>query len=460
MESLLRKLPSVDRLLKNQSILELLNSQPQVLVKEAINQTLNNLRERLKRGEQVDISEDSIIGQTIKLLEKRSQYSLRPLINATGVVIHTNLGRSLLPKEAIEHVIKVSTRYTNLEYDLEEGQRGKRYTHIVDAVKRILDVEAALVVNNNAAAVFLTLNTLAKGKEVIVSRGELVEIGGSFRIPDVMANSGAILREVGTTNKTHLKDYENAINENTALLLKVHQSNFRIIGFTKEVPLEEVVELGRKRGIPLMVDLGSGCFIDLRKYSVGDEPTVEEILSKGADIVTFSGDKLLGSAQAGLIVGKAKYLEKIAQNPLMRAVRVDKMTLAALEATLRLYLDSNLAIEKIPTLRMILERPQSIKKRAQRISRLLRKEGIDTEVLEDLSMPGGGSLPEVGVKTYVVSLIPPCSPQDFTKILRQTEPPVIARIKNDRVLFDARTIQVDEIKSLVSAIKEACKKCQ
>lgn len=460
MESLLRKLPSVDRLLKNQSILELLNRQPQALVKEAINQTLNNLRERLKRGEQVDISEDSIIGQTIKLLEKRSQYSLRPLINATGVVIHTNLGRSLLPKEAIEHVIEVSTRYSNLEYDLEEGQRGKRYTHIVDAVKRILNVESALVVNNNAAAVFLTLNTLAKGKEVIVSRGELVEIGGSFRIPDVMANSGAILREVGTTNKTHLRDYENAINENTALLLKVHQSNFRIIGFTKEVPLEEIVELGRKRGIPVMVDLGSGCFIDLRKYGIGDEPTVEEIVAKGADVVTFSGDKLLGSAQAGFILGKSMYLERIAQNPLMRAVRVDKMTLAALEATLRLYLDEQLAIERIPTLKMILESPDSIKRRVQEIGRLLEREGIRAEVIEDLSMPGGGSLPEVGVKTYVVSLVPPCSPQEFTKILRHTEPPVIGRIKNDRVLFDGRTVQDDEINDLVKAVKEAFRRCQ
>lgn len=460
MESLFRKLPSVDRLLKNQAIIELLNTQPPSLVKEAINETLNTIRERLKRGEHVDIIEDRIIEQAKSVLSKKYRYSLRTLINATGVVIHTNLGRSILPKDAIEHIIEVSTRYSNLEYDLEEGARGKRYSHIVNAIKRLLPVEAALVVNNNAAAVFLTLNTLAKGKEVIVSRGELVEIGGSFRIPDVMANSGAVLREVGTTNKTHLRDYENAINENTALLLKVHQSNFRIIGFTTEVSLEEVVELGRKRGIPVMVDLGSGCFIDLRKYGIGDEPTVEETLSKGADIVTFSGDKLLGSAQAGFILGKAKYLEKIAQNPLMRAVRVDKMTLAALEATLRLYLDENLAIEKIPTLRMILERPENIRKRAQRIARLLRKEGIDAQVLEDISMPGGGSLPEVGVKTYVVSIVPPCIPQNYTKILRNTEPPVIARIKNDKVLLDARTIQEDEITPLVRAVKEAFKSCQ
>lgn len=361
----------------------------------------------------------------------------------------------MLPKEAIEHIVDISSHYSNLEYDLREGKRGKRYVHIIDAVKRLINVESALVVNNNAAAVFLCLNTLAKGKEVIVSRGELVEIGGSFRIPDVMSSSGAILREVGTTNKTHIIDYENAINENTALLLKVHQSNFRIIGFTKETSIEELVSIGRKKGIPVMVDLGSGCFIDLKKYGLTNEPTVQEVLSEGADIVTFSGDKLLGSAQAGFILGKSYLLEYIAKNPLMRAFRVDKMTLAALEATLRLYLDEEEAIKKIPTLKMIMEHPESIKKRALKISRLLKKEGILTKVKEDLSMPGGGSLPEVGVKTYVVALNPQVIPQDFAKKLRYGEPPVIVRIKDDLILFDVRTIQDSEIPSLIKAVKEA-----
>lgn len=403
----------------------------------------------------IDFDEEKIINEVKNTLKIKGKYSLCPVINATGVVIHTNLGRAILPKEAIEHIIEVSSHYSNLEYDLKEGKRGKRYIHIIDAVKRLINVESALVVNNNAGAVFLCLNTLAKGKEVIVSRGELVEIGGSFRIPDVMLNSGAILKEVGTTNKTHLSDYENAINENTALLLKVHQSNFRIIGFTKEISLEELVSVGRKKGIPIMVDLGSGCFIDLKKYGLTYEPTVQEVLSQGADIVTFSGDKLLGSAQAGFILGKSHLLEQIAKNPLMRALRVDKMTLAALEATLRLYLDEEEAIKKIPTLKMILERPEDIRKRAFKISKLLKKEGIFTRVKEDISMPGGGSLPEIGIKTYVVTLNTQIIPQDFAEKLRDGDPPVIVRIKEDLILFDARTISDSEIPLLIKTVKEA-----
>ncbi len=360
-----------------------------------------------------------------------------------------------MPQEAIEQVVKIASHYSNLEYDLQGGERGKRYVHIIDALKRIVNAESAIVVNNNAGAVFLCLNTLAKGREVVVSRGELVEIGGSFRIPDVMKNSGAFLREVGTTNKTHLHDYERAINENTALILKVHPSNFRIIGFTKETNIEELVPLGKKYGIPIMVDLGSGCFIDLKKYGLIHEPTVQEVLLKGADLVTFSGDKLLGGAQAGFIVGKAELVEKISKNPLMRALRVDKMTLAALEATLRLYVDEKKAIMKIPTLRMILEDPAHIKKRANKISRLLRKEGIPTKVKEDISMPGGGSLPEVGVKTYVVTIKPKIVPQELAKRLRLGEPPVIVRIKDDLIVLDARTIQEHEIPLLIKALRKA-----
>lgn len=451
----MRKIPSVDRLLKREDVKVLYREHSHFLVREAVRQAISNIREEIKRGSASEISEEKIISEVKNILSSRIKYSLRPVINATGVVIHTNLGRSILPKEAVEHVVEVATRYSNLEYDLAEGKRGKRYTHIVDSIKRLINVESALVVNNNAGAVFLSLNTLAKGKEVIVSRGELVEIGGSFRIPDVMANSGAVLREVGTTNKTHLRDYENAINEQTALILKVHQSNFRIVGFTKEVSVQELVELGRSRNLPVMVDLGSGCFIDLKKYGLSNEPTVQEVLNQGADIVTFSGDKLLGSAQAGFILGKAALIEKIAQNPLTRALRVDKMTLAALEATLRLYLDEKDAVEKVPTLRMILENPENIRKKAVKISRLLKKQGIASKVIEEISMPGGGSLPEEGVKTYAVAMLPPKSPQDFTEKLRDTEPPVIPRIKNDLVLFDARTILSDEINLLVEAIKEA-----
>ncbi len=428
---------------------------PHNVLSEAVKRTIDSLREKIKEGENIEINEEKILEEVKNLLKIQNKFSLNPLINATGVVIHTNLGRSLLPQEAIEQVVKIASHYSNLEYDLESGERGKRYVHIIDALKRIVKAESAIVVNNNAGAVFLCLNTLAKGREVVVSRGELVEIGGSFRIPDVMKNSGAFLREVGTTNKTHLHDYERAINENTALILKVHQSNFRIIGFTKETNIEELVPLGKKYGIPIMVDLGSGCFIDLKKYGLIHEPTVQEVLLKGADVVTFSGDKLLGGAQAGFIVGRAELVEKISKNPLMRALRVDKMTLAALEATLRLYIDEKKAIMKIPTLRMILENPAHIKKRANKISRLLRKEGIPTKVKEDISMPGGGSLPEVGVKTFVVTINPKIVPQEFAKKLRLGEQPVIVRIKDDLIVLDARTIQEDEIPFLIKALKKA-----
>ncbi len=370
-------------------------------------------------------------------------------------MIHTNLGRAILAEEAIKHVVETATSYSNLEYDLEKGQRGKRYSHIVNAIKKVVDVPSAVVVNNNAAAVFICLNSLARGKEVIVSRGELVEIGGSFRIPDVMAQSGAVLKEVGTTNKTRISDYASAINENTALLLKVHKSNFKITGFTEEVSVSNLVTLGREKEIPVMVDLGSGSFIDLKKYGFHDEPSVQDILSEGADIVTFSGDKLLGSAQAGFILGKSEFIEIISKNPLMRALRVDKMTLAAVEATLRLYLDERKATEQIPTLRMILEDTESIKKRATTLCKRLKKEGIYAYTKEDISMPGGGSLPESGVKTYVVAVKPNQVPQEFTKKLRQAEPPVIARIKDDLVIFDARTIQEKEIPLIVRAVKQS-----
>lgn len=452
---LLRNIPAVDKILKNEDIKLLSSKCSYVLIRELVREVLDNYRRKIKEGLIADINEEDIIDEIKSKLQSYKKYSLRPVINATGVVIHTNLGRSLLPDEAIKHVIEISSSYSNLEYDLEEGKRGKRYTHIVDAIKKVVNVESAIVVNNNAGAVFLCLNTLAKDREVIVSRGELVEIGGSFRIPDVMANSGAILREVGTTNKTRISDYETAINENTALLLKVHQSNFRITGFTEEVSVKEIVRLGKEKGIPVMVDLGSGCFIELKKYGFLNEPSVQEVLSQGADIVTFSGDKLLGSAQAGFVLGKAYLIEKISKNPLMRALRVDKMTLSAIEATLNLYLDEEEAIKKIPTLRMILEDAKSIRKRAFKIKKALKRIGIETFIKEDISMPGGGSLPDCGVKTFVVAIKPSISVHDFAKKLRETESPVIARIKDDFIFLDARTIQEREIPSLVNALKQA-----
>lgn len=452
---LLRKIPSVDKILKSKEISNFLAHHSQAFITETVRDVLTSLRKKIKEGLISEIDEEKVLDEIKAALKQGEKYSLKPVINATGVVIHTNLGRSLLPEQALRHVIEIATSYSNLEYDLEKGQRGKRYTHIIDAVKKVVNVESVLVVNNNAGAVFLALNSLARGKEVIVSRGELVEIGGSFRIPDVMSNSGAILREVGTTNKTRLSDYENAINENTAMLLKVHRSNFRIIGFTEEATVEELVKLGEKHGIPVMFDLGSGSFINLKKYGFYEEPSVQEVLNLGVHLVTFSGDKLLGSAQAGFILGKAALIEKISRNPLMRALRVDKMTLAALEASLRLYLNEEEAIEKIPTLRMILENPDSIRKRATKILRAFKKQGINAEMKEDISMPGGGSLPEFGVKTYAVAVKPPDSAQSFVKKLRQTQPPVIARVRDDLVIFDARTVQEKEIQMLANAVKQA-----
>ncbi|WP_353684145.1 L-seryl-tRNA(Sec) selenium transferase [Thermodesulfovibrio sp. 3907-1M] len=447
----LREIPSVDRILKNEKIKALLKDYSYSMVRESVRNVIDSLRTKVLKGSFSEINEESLIEEIKNSLNKR--YSLQPVINATGVVIHTNLGRAILPQEAIKHVVEIAQSYSNLEYDLEMGKRGKRYAHIIDAVKKIVNVEAAVVVNNNAGAVFLSLNTLAHGKEVVVSRGELVEIGGSFRIPDVMAQSGAILREVGTTNKTRLSDYERAINENTALLLKVHRSNFKITGFTEEVSVKELCELGKQRGIPVMVDLGSGCFIDLKKYGFYGEPSVQEVVDEGADIVTFSGDKLLGGAQAGFIIGRSAIIERISKNPLMRALRVDKLTLSALEATLMLYLDEKEAIEKIPTLRMILEPPEKIKKRAAKILKMFKKHGIEAMLREDVSMPGGGSLPESGVRTYVVA-IKTDKPDEFSEKLRQTQPPVIGRIKDDFVIFDARTIQEREIPLLVKAVKQ------
>lgn len=334
-ENLLRELPSVDSLLKSDEAGRWLRY-PRSLVVNVIRESLSLLREEIKKGlfNERESLRDYLLSLIEKGLKKASQFSLRPVINATGVVVHTNLGRSVLSARAVMNLVEIAKSYCNLEYDLKEGKRGKRYVHVLKLLKEVTGAEDAFVVNNNAAAVFITLNSLATGKEVIVSRGELVEIGGSFRMPDVMKMSGAILREVGTTNKTHLHDYERAINENTGLIMKVHRSNFKISGFVEEVSATELVRLGRSHGIPVIFDLGSGCLIDLRKYGIHDEPSVQEVLKTGVDIVTFSGDKLLGGPQAGIILGKKELIEKIRRSPLARVLRVDKFTLSGLEATL------------------------------------------------------------------------------------------------------------------------------
>lgn len=460
-QKLLASLPSVDEILKSEKGLEWQESFPRRYVLKAIREIIEHTRQLILKDEIKEISMEALLPEIQIKIEKLSSFSLKPVINATGIVMHTNLGRSVLSEEILENVKKIACGYSNLEYDLEKGERGKRYSHIQRLLNEITGAESSLIVNNNAAAVFVCLSALAKCKEVIVSRGELVEIGGSFRVPDVMASSGAILREVGTTNKTHLYDYESAINENTGLLLKVHQSNFRTIGFTKQVEIDELVTLGKKHNIPVMFDLGSGCLIDLKPYGVHIEPTVQDIVKSGCDIVTFSGDKLLGGPQGGVIVGKTELIEKIAKNPLMRAVRIDKLTLSAFEAVLMHYLDEEKAKKDIPTLRMLLQDVNEIKARAKKIAAKLHREikeniaGI--EVMADSSQSGGGALPEIEFKTFVVAIKPKkLSVNKLEERLRYGTPPIIARIKEDVLIIDVRTVRDNkEVEALVKGISGA-----
>jgi L-seryl-tRNA(Ser) seleniumtransferase len=374
------------------------------------------------------------------------------------VVVHTNLGRSILSEKAIERIAEAARSYSNLEYDIAAGERGKRYVHVEGILKRLTGVEAATAVNNNAAAVLLCLNTLARGREVIVSRGELVEIGGSFRVPDVMERSGARLREVGTTNKTHLKDYEKAITENTGLLLKVHTSNYKIVGFTQEVSPGELALLGKKYNLPVMWDLGSGSFIDLAAYGAGDEPTVQQAVDSGVDVLTFSGDKLLGGPQAGLILGRSAYLDPIRSNPLARALRIDKLTLAALDATLRQYLDRDKAVKDIPTLWMLTQPLTEISRKAELLSSGLGRindPGLSLLVQNDTSQSGGGALPLGNFPTRTVCISHDrLSANQIESRLRLGKPHIITRIKEGRVLFDPRTLNDEEIEKIVEAVRK------
>ena len=457
-QKLLTTLPSVDEILRSNQGVQWLNVYPRRYVIQAIREVIDSRRKEILKGFISDISEESMMAEIEITMEKLSSYSLIPLINATGIVIHTNLGRSILSEKSLENIKKVSGSFSNLEYDLKAGKRGKRYTHVIRVLKEVTGAEDALIVNNNAAAVFLCLNTLSKGKEAIVSRGELVEIGGSFRMPEVMSASSAILREVGTTNKTHLHDYERAINDNTALIVKVHKSNFRVSGFVDEVSVEDLVSLGRRYQIPVMFDLGSGCLIDLKPFGIHDEPVVRDIVNTEIDITTFSGDKLLGGPQGGIIVGRKEYIEKIHKNPLTRAMRIDKLTLAGFEATLMEYIDEEKAIENIPTLRMLLQKPEVIKERAKRIAKRLKKEIKDVQitVMADTSRAGGGSLPELDFPTYVVTIRSDnVSVNEFEERLRNGNPPIISRIKEGSMIIDARTIRTQDLDDLIKGIKSA-----
>ena len=456
--ALLSALPSVDEILKSKEGAAWLASFPRSVVLQAVRETIAEERKKILDGKNSEGSLSMLHSMIEKQIHALSSYSLLPIINATGIVLHTNLGRAVLSERALENVIAVSRGYSNLEYDLEAGKRGKRHVHTGRILRQLIGAEDALIVNNNAAAVFLSLNTLAKDREVIVSRGELVEIGGSFRVPDVMTASGAMLLEVGTTNKTHLYDYSRAVCEKTGLILKVHQSNYKVIGFTEDVPVSDLVQLGRERDIPVMYDLGSGNLIDLKPYGIHSEPSVQEILRSGIDIITFSGDKLLGGPQGGIIVGRKDLIEKIRKNPLARAVRIDKMTIAAFEATLMEYLEPEQAMKRIPVLDMLFQPKESIRRRAKKLAAGLRKHvsAADITVIEDISKAGGGSLPEASFDTYAASIVPSrMSVNDLEKRLRSGPRPVIARIRENALLLDARTIRGNEIQPLVEIVTAA-----
>lgn len=457
---ILRKLPAVDSLLQHDALQKALANQPRKLVVESIRQILAEKRHFVLTNpesiEGLSIPTEDLIVEILARLKAISDYTLRQVVNATGIVIHTNLGRSLLPRQAVDRLQTICRTYNNLEYDLAEGRRGSRYAHAEAILCEITGAEAALVVNNNAGAVLLTLNTLAREREVIVSRGQLVEIGGSFRIPDVMRSSGAILREVGCTNRTHRRDYESAINDHTALLLKVHCSNYRIIGFTSEVSLPDLVLLGRKYNLPVMEDLGSGCFVNLAQFGLVGEPTVQEVVEAGADVVTFSGDKLLGGPQAGVILGRKDFIARCRKNPLTRALRVDKMVISALEATLRLYRDEVQVLQDVPTLRMISLPPASLEERAHHLAAGLTRsadsDALQIEVRQSHSQVGGGSLPGQYLPTFVVALRSSrMSTQKIETSFRRHSPPIIGRIESDQYLLDVRTIQPEEY----SIIEEA-----
>ena len=464
-QQVLRKIPSVDEILSNPQIADLLRTYPRTVVVDAVRNGLKRLRQQLlDKKELTDLEEEFFSFEHLyslfrKEIDLQVQPRLRQLINATGVVIHTNLGRSPLHPSALKHMIDIAKNYSNLEYNLDRGERGSRYTHVEGILCRLSGAESALVVNNNAGAVLLVLNTIAEGREVIVSRGELVEIGGAFRIPDVMRRSGASLREVGTTNRTYLSDYQKAIGSQTALLLKVHTSNFRVMGFTSDVSLQELVELGRQHDLPVMNDLGSGCFVDLSQYGLEKEPTVQEAIKTGGDVVTFSGDKLLGGPQAGIILGKKSLLDLIKINPLTRALRIDKLTLAALESTLLFYLDEKRAMEEIPTLRMLSLDTGNLKRRGRRLLRRLSgmvDKGTQLTLREDVSQVGGGALPLQELPTMVLAVKPlDLSVNELEENLRKGEPPIISRISKEELILDMRTIIDEEIPLLAAGIEKA-----
>jgi L-seryl-tRNA(Ser) seleniumtransferase len=449
--SLLRQIPAVDELLGRAALRALEARVGRRLLVDSTRRVVQGLRGRIARGELTTVSVELLEKEIVAATEKETEFSLRPLINASGVILHTNLGRAPLAEEAIAQLTEVAGRYSNLEYDLEKGDRGERDQHTDRLFAQLLGAERTLVVNNNAAAVFLALNTLAEGGEVVVSRGELIEIGGSFRIPDICAKSGAILHEVGTTNRTRIGDYAAAINERTRVLMRVHPSNFRIVGFTERPELAELVSLARERHLLVLEDLGSGCLLDFSPLGIRDEPPAGMSLKAGVDVVTFSGDKMLGGPQAGILTGRREPLEKIRKNPLFRALRVDKLTISALAATVALYLRGDL--QAIPALRMIYMTRDEVAARAQRLAEKIGQlEGFTVGLEDGDSVVGGGSTPGHALPTKLLAVTHKrLSAGDLEPRLRHHAPPIIARIESGRVVLDLRTVFADQDDEIVRA---------
>ena len=460
MKSLYQELPKVDQLLEEDYIKKLIDENSRSLVLDAMRKALDELRDLIKNGS--DENKDQVLAEIkdiktriARVLEDTKTHNLVKVVNASGVVLHTNLGRAPMTREIMEDMAQVSNGYSNLEFDLKTGERGERYSHIEDLIAEITGAEASLVVNNNAAAVMLILSTLSKDTEVITSRGELIEIGGAFRIPDVCTQSGARLVEVGTTNKTHLRDYEDAITEETSAILKVHTSNYRILGFTDGVSASDLLELKKENDIYIIEDLGSGVLIDLSKYGMEYEPTVQDSIKNGVDAVSFSGDKLLGGPQAGIIVGKREIIDRLKRNPMTRALRVNKFTIGALETVLRYYLDEEIAIEKIPVLSMLTISKDKLKAKAEDLENHLQGlDGFDIKIVETESEVGGGSLPLEKLPSYGLSISHDrCSEVDIERCLRYYETPIIGRIQDERVLLDIRTIFDDEYEIIRKALE-------
>jgi L-seryl-tRNA(Ser) seleniumtransferase len=456
----LRRLPSVDQLLRALVGRPEVAGIPRARLTEMAREALDAERRRVLTTTEAPADVTALAARVLQAGQRSGVFSLRPVINAQGVVLHTNLGRALLSTLALERVAAVGAAYSNLELDLASKERGSRYSHVEALLRRLTGAEDALVVNNNAAAVLLALETLAHGKEVVVSRGELIEIGGEFRIPDIMLRSGAVLREVGATNRTHLRDYAEAIGPNTGLLLKVHTSNYRVVGFTAAVSSRELTDLGRERGIPVMEDLGSGSLVDLRPWGFPYEPTVPEVVASGVDLVSFSGDKLLGGPQAGIVVGRRAIVTRLKKNPWNRALRIDKFTIAALEATLYAY-EAGTAQQTIPTLRTLTEPLTQVRQRASRVLRRLAsdvRERLAPRVMEDHAEVGGGALPTVELPTAGLAVgDTPAAARALDAVLRVGDPPVIGRMIDDRLFLDCRTVLPTQVAALAAALTQAAR---